>query len=42
MVAANEKKKKINQKIQEPPEPVKPNWGQISPLIKDISSQTQN
>lgn len=39
MVAANEKK---NQKIQEPPEPVKTNRGQISPLVRGISSQTQN
>lgn len=38
MVAANEK----NQKIQEPPGPVKTNWDQISPLVRGISSQTQN
>lgn len=38
MVAANEK----NQKIQEPPEPVKINWGQKSPLVRDISPQAQN
>lgn len=38
MVAANEK----NQKIQEPPEPIKTNWGQKIPLVRGISTQAQN